>query len=104
MSRKRTFWEDANHVGQAEGGQLKRALVAAAKHIEGSLPLKYWLGAPIANVPSQYLQCPCMVCLRALSSVACNQHLAWSGMTALTTQVFWHREAILLRSCIAPSQ
>ena len=103
MSRKRTFWEDANHVGQAQGGQLKRALVATAEHIEGSLSLKDRLGAPIANVPSQNLQCPFMVRMGALSSGACSGHLAWSGIIALTGQGSWHFEAMLLCSCIAPT-
>ncbi len=70
MPRRRTSREDANHVGQAEGGQLEGPLVAATKQIKGRLPLKHRLGAPVAYVTPQDLQSPLMECLRALRSGA----------------------------------
>ena len=55
----RTLGQDAGHVAQAQRGQLERALVASAQHIERGRALKHWLGAAVAHVAPDDLRRAC---------------------------------------------
>ncbi len=65
---RRTFGQDANHVGQAQRGQLKGALVARPQDVKGGGALKHRLGTPVADITSQHLHA---LLVRALQALLC---------------------------------